>query len=175
MNAEYSDVENQLLVMNAQDGDISAMEKLVVHWQKRLWRHAYRMTNNIQAAWDVTQQSWIGIIKGLNRLEDPANFKAWAYRITTNKAADWCRKNEQIFYADNELLKNVECKEKKETSIEELLEKLDDKKKMVLILYYYEQLTVSEIGAVLNIPTGTVKSRLATARNELKKLLEKYE
>lgn len=175
MNAEYSDIEDQLLVMDAQDGDASAMEKLVTRWQKRLWLHAYRLTDNVQAAWDVTQQSWLGIIKGLNRLEDPANFKAWVYKITTNKAADWYKKNKAVSYAPCELLETIECKEQKEIGIKELLDKLDIKKKIVLSLYYFEQLSISEISNALNIPAGTIKSRLAAARNELKELWQKYE
>ncbi len=59
---------DQLLVMDAQDGDAQAMEKLVSRWQKRLWQHAFRLTSDSQAAWDVTQQSWLGIIKGLQKL-----------------------------------------------------------------------------------------------------------
>lgn len=174
MSAEYSDIEDQLLVMDAQDGDASAMEKLVGRWQKRLWRHAYRLTNNIQAAWDVTQQSWLGIIKGLNRLEDPANFKSWVYRITTNKAADWCKKNNAVHQVDCEHLESIECKENKDMDIKELLGKLDIRKRIVISLYYFEQLSISEISQALKIPAGTVKSRLAAARNELKEMWGKY-
>jgi len=175
MIAEYSDIEDQLLVMDAQDGDASAMEKLVTRWQKRLWRYAYRLTADTQAAWDVTQQSWLGIIKGLSRLEDPANFKAWAYRITTNKAADWYKNNKTAPCTACELLETIEYKEKKDIGVKELLDKLDIRKKIVLSLYYFEQLSVSEISQALNIPAGTVKSRLAAARNELKELWQKYE
>ena len=83
--------EDQLLVMEAQDGDVRAMEALVRRWQKRLWQHALRLTDDREAAWDVTQQTWLGIIKGLRRLNDPARFRAWAYRITTNQAMDWLK------------------------------------------------------------------------------------
>jgi len=172
---EYSDIEDQLLVMDAQDGDVSAMEKLVTRWQKRLWRHAYRLTNDIQAAWDVTQQSWLGIIKGLNRLEDPANFKSWAYRITTNKAADWRKKKNAVHQVACERLESIESKEKKDIGIKEMLGKLDIRKRMVVSLYYFEQLSVSEISQVLNIPAGTVKSRLSAARNDLKERWRKNE
>ena len=95
MKEDCSSIENQLLVMDAQDGDAAAMEKLVCRWQKRLWQHAYRMTADKEAAWDVTQQSWLGIIKGLRKLDDPENFKAWAYRITTNKSIDWIKRRKR--------------------------------------------------------------------------------
>ena len=59
-------------------------------------------------------------------------------------------------------------------SVNELLEKLDMRKKVVLILYYFEQLTVPEISIALKIPTGTVKSRLHSAREELRKLWNQH-
>ncbi len=174
MQDERSNIQDQLLVMDAQAGDAGAMEKLVSRWQKRLWLHAFRLTGETQAAWDVTQQTWLGIIKGLRKLHDPASFKAWAYKITTNKSIDWIRKTKTDKHVGMEQIQDHQCEEKKDTGINELLEKLDLRKKAVLFLYYFEQLTSSEISIALNIPTGTVKSRLHNARKELKKLLHKH-
>jgi len=168
MNAEYSDIEDQVLVMDAQEGDASALEKLVDRWQRRFWGHAFRLTDNVQAAWDVTQQSWLGIIKGLNGLEDPANFKSWAYRIITNKATDWHKKNCAVPQAPIERAEIVESRENKDIGLKELLGKLDIRKRTVVSLYYFEQWSVTEISEALMIPVGTVKSRLSAARNELK-------
>jgi RNA polymerase sigma-70 factor (ECF subfamily) len=171
---ERSNIEDQLLVMDAQDGDVRAMEQLVSRWQKRLWQHAFRLTSDNQAAWDVTQQSWLGIIKGLRKLHDPANFKAWAYRITTNKSINWIRKNKAVKEISIEEISEHPQTEKKETGIKELLGKLDVRKQTVLSLYYFEQLSISEISLALRIPKGTVKSRLHVARKELKELWKQY-
>jgi len=168
MKEERSDIEDQLLVMDAQDGDVEAMEKLVSRWQKRLWLHAYRLTTDSQAAWDITQQVWLGIIKGLRKLHDPANFKAWAYGITTNKSFDWIRKSKAGKQISIEEIQGHQHKAKIDTGVKELLEKLDMKKRVVLSLYYFEQLSVPEISLALKIPAGTVKSRLHNARRELK-------
>ena len=165
---------DQLLVMDAQDGDTKAMEKLVSRWQRRLWQHAFRLTDDQQAAWDVTQQTWLGIIKGLRKLHDPANFKAWAYKITTNKSIDWIKKNNALKQISIEEIQDCQHKDKKETGLKELLEKLDVRKKAVLGLYYFEQLTIHEISIALNIPQGTVKSRLYNARKELKELWQQH-
>ena len=165
---------DQLLVMDAQDGDVEAMEKLVSRWQKRLWLHAYRLTSDSQAAWDITQQTWLGIIKGLRKLHDPANFRAWAYRITTNKSIDWVRKSKAVKHISIEEMQEHQHKDKKDAGVKELLEKLDIRKQAVLCLYYFEQLSVLEISVALNIPKGTVKSRLHKARKELKKLWQEY-
>ncbi|MBN2590333.1 MAG: RNA polymerase sigma factor [Sedimentisphaerales bacterium] len=168
MIKEITDIEDQLLVMDAQDGNSEAMEKLVRRWQERLWKYAYRLTCDNQAAWDVTQQSWIGIIKGLRKLNDPANFKPWAYRITTNKAANWIKKTSKDRKVNIDDIDEREQKVQKEIGIKELLNKLDIKKRAVLEMYYFEELSVSQISTALRIPKGTVKSRLANARNELK-------
>lgn len=174
MRDERCDIEDQLLVMNAQDGDAAAMEKLVSRWQKRLWQHAFRLTDDQTAAWDVTQQSWLGIIKGLRKLHDPANFRAWAYGITTNKSIDWIRKAKAARHISIEEIEEQQHKEKTNTGLKELLEKLEFKKKLILTLYYFENLNIAEIGIALNIPRGTVKSRLHNARKELKELWQKH-
>ena len=96
MQDKRSQIEDELLVMDAQTGDRSAMEALVRRWQKRLWLHALRLTGDREAAWDVTQQAWLGIVKGLRRLRDPARFRAWAYRIISNESADWIRKKTSL-------------------------------------------------------------------------------
>jgi len=171
---ELSDIENQLLVMDAQDGDAGAMEKLVRRWQKRLWQHALRLTDDAEGAWDITQQSWFGIIKGLRKLHDPANFKPWAYGISTNKSIDWIRKTRAVKHISIEEIRDPPQKQTQETGLKELLGKLDIAKRSVLCLYYFEQLTIAEIAGALRIPKGTVKSRLHSARKELKELWQKH-
>jgi RNA polymerase sigma-70 factor (ECF subfamily) len=170
---ERSDIEDQLLVMDAQDGDASAMDKLVSRWHKRLWHHAYRLVGDTDAAWDIMQQTWLGIIKGLRKLHDPADFKAWAYRITTNKTIDWIKKRRAATHVSIEEVSSRQQKEKKQIGLKELLEQLEFKKKLILTLYYFENLNIAEISVAMKIPKGTVKSRLYSARNELKKLYEK--
>jgi RNA polymerase sigma-70 factor (ECF subfamily) len=150
------------------------MEMLVCRWQKRLWRYAYNLTGNTEAAWDITQESWLGIIKGLRKLQDPARFKAWADRITTNKSIDWIRKNKTAKKVEFDEVQGHQHKDEKDAGIKELLEKLDIKKRAVLNLRYFEQLSIPEIGIALKIPKGTVKSRLHSARKELKELYQKH-
>jgi RNA polymerase sigma-70 factor (ECF subfamily) len=174
MEEQTSNLVDELLVMDAQDGDRKAMQKLVERWQRRLWHHAYRVTSDAEAAWDITQQSWLGIIKGLRKLHDPANFKAWAYKITTNKSIDWMKRSEAANEISIEEIQDQEHIEKKDTGIKELLEKLDMRRRAVISLYYFEQLSIPEISAALNIPRGTVKSRLDRARKELKKLWQQH-
>jgi RNA polymerase sigma-70 factor (ECF subfamily) len=174
MDRSVQQLVDEILVMDAQDGKARAMEILVSRWQKRLWQHAFRLTADEQAAWDVTQQSWLGIIKGLRKLNDPASFRAWAYKITTNKSIDWIRKNKAVKKVSLDEVQDHQQKEKKDIGLKELLQKLDIKKRAVICLYYFEQLSIPEVSTALKIPKGTVKSRLAKARKELKVLYQKY-
>jgi len=165
---------DEILVMDCQRGSVRAMELLVSRWQKRLWRYACNLTGDSEAAWDITQESWLGIIKGLRKLQDPARFRAWAYRITTNKSIDWIRKNRTVKKVGLDGVQSHQHNDEKDADVEELLEKLDMKKRAVLNLYYFEQLSIPEIGIALKIPKGTVKSRLHSARKELKELYQKH-
>jgi len=160
--------------MDSQSGSVKAMEMLVSRWQKRLWRYALNLTGDTEAAWDITQDSWLGILKGLRKLHDPARFRPWAYRIVTNKVNDWIRRNRKLRKIGIDEIHEQQYTEKKEIGLKELLEKLEMKKRVILNLYYFEQLGVPEIGVALKIPNGTVKSRLYSARNELKELWQKH-
>ena len=170
MQDRLSQIEDELLVIDAQAGDSSAMEALVSRWQKRLWHHALRLTGDVNAAWDVTQQAWLGIVKGLQKLHDPANFRAWAYRITTNKSTDWIREKAALRHLPLLDVQNPKQDSDEIKSVHELLQKMDPTKRAILCLYYFENLSVSEMSVALNIPKGTVKSRLHAARNELRQL-----
>jgi len=174
MDRSVEQIADEILVMDCQSGRVKALEILVSRWQKRLWQYAYGLIGDSEAAWDVTQDSWLGIIRGIRRLNDPARFRPWAYRIVTNKASDWIKRNKALKKADVGDLDDRPHKERKDTGLAELLEKLDIKKRAVLSLYYFEQLSVPEIGAALRVPNGTVKSRLYNARNELKELWQKH-
>jgi RNA polymerase sigma-70 factor (ECF subfamily) len=174
MEDNLSNIENQILVMDAQQGSSTAMDQLIQRWQRKLWDHAFRLTGKREAAWDITQQSWLGIIKGLRKLRDPANFREWAYKITTNKSIDWIRKNSRARQINVDQIRDPQTKAPDDTGIKELLQKLDMRKRAVLSLHYFEQLSISEISTVLDIPKGTVKSRLVSARKELKELWQKY-
>lgn len=174
MDRPVEQLIDEILVMDAQDGKARAMEILVSRWQKRLWQYAYRLTGNAEGAWDVTQESWLGIIRSISRLNDPARFRPWAYRIVTNRAIDWIRKSKDVKQISIEEIQDHQQKEKKDTGLKELLQKLDVRKRAVISLYYFEQLSVPEVSAALKIPKGTVKSRLAKARKELKELYQKH-
>jgi RNA polymerase sigma factor (sigma-70 family) len=174
MKDKLSNIETQLLVMAANEGNPAALEKLVSLWQKKLWRYAFGLTNDVHASWDITQQSWLEIIKGLKKLRDPKNFKAWAYKIATNRSMDWLRNKNKNQHMNLESIEVDYHQKEDEVQVKELIQRLKEDSRAILSLYYFEQLRISEISIALDIPSGTVKSRLFTAREELKQLWEKY-
>jgi RNA polymerase sigma-70 factor (ECF subfamily) len=174
MKDKLSNIKDQLLVMAAQGGNMEALERLFYIWQKKLWQYVFRLTTDVHASWDITQECWLEIIKGLKKLDNPVSFKPWIYRIATNRVNDWF-KNEKKNQHINLGSIDVDYSQKDDDlRVKELVQRLKSDSRVVLSLYYFEQLSVTEIGIALNIPQGTVKSRLFTAREELKQLWEKY-
>lgn len=174
MTGPSEQIVDEILVMDCQSGRAKALDLLVSRWQKRLWRYACRLTGDAEGAWEVTQESWLGIVRGIRRLNDPALFRPWAYRIVTNKANDWIK--QKIKRSPSELESPLEPQghdnqQIRETAadLEAILVRLGERSRTVLTLYYLEELDIAEITRVLNIPAGTVKSRLHTARAEFKK------
>jgi len=72
---------DEMLVLRCQDGDRRAFDELVGRWQERLWRHARVLTGDDDADWDALQETWLAVVNGLKRLNDPAAFPRWAYKI----------------------------------------------------------------------------------------------
>jgi RNA polymerase sigma-70 factor (ECF subfamily) len=166
---------DELLVLECQDGNVKAMDLLVARWQKRLWRYAYRLTGSVEGAWEVTQESWLGIVRGISRLNDPARFGAWAYRITTNKSRDWIARSAKTRKASGGYVSDgPETSEPHHGQVRDelqaMMSRLPEQSRTVLTLHYLEGFGVADIAAILRVPQGTVKSRLSKARNELKAL-----
>jgi RNA polymerase sigma-70 factor, ECF subfamily len=164
---QHERLNDELLVLRCQEGDTEAFEALVVHWQERLWRHARRLTGDENAAWDVLQEGLIGICQGLNRLADAAAFPAWAYQIVSNKCRDWIRREQKHRESAEQYSERIH-REESETadskvqyaSLKEAMEHLPGRDRAILSLRYEEGFDTAEIAAVLDIPEGTVKSRL---------------
>jgi RNA polymerase sigma-70 factor (ECF subfamily) len=83
-----SQIYDELLVIKCRQGDSAVFEELVGRWQKRLWCYVYRVTSSESAAWDIVQETWFGIIKGIRKLNNVSVFPQWAFRIASNKCAD---------------------------------------------------------------------------------------
>ena len=168
---------DQWLVLRAQDGEEEALRRLIARWSVRLKRHAARLTGDAHGAADVSQEAWIAIVRGLARLEDPACFRRWAYRIVTNKAADWVRRRQTSRARSGPLVEEPaaaksEPPDERLDALDSALAKLPDNDRTILAMHYTETMPLAEIAEALGLPVGTVKSRLYHARQRLKATLE---
>lgn len=162
---------DELLVMDAQSGRSQAMEMLVARWQKRLWRYACRITGDSEASWDVTQEAWLGIVRGIGRLGDPARFRPWAFRIVTHKANDWIGRRARVGRRPMEPPAEPQRPVNETTDdVYAILHRLPAKSRTVLTLYYLEEFSLADVARILHVPQGTAKSRLHTARAQFKQL-----
>jgi len=160
-------------VIDAQGGRREAFDMLVSRWQKRLWWHAFNLTGSAEAAWDIAQESWLDIVRGLTRLNDPAKFGSWAYRIVSHKAHDWrCRhgreRSPDIEPEDAPAVIAEQGKLETAGDVHDILRRLPARAQVVLNLYYLEGFSLAEIAGILGTPEGTVKSRLHAARLEFR-------
>ena len=171
-------INDELLVIRAQEGIAEAFSELVEHWQDRLWRFAWRLTDDEQAAWDVLQEAWIVISRRIGQLGDPAAFPAWAYRITSNKSRDWIRRRQRMRRADEAYgerrceSENGENPTERHADLREALASLSGRDRAILSFRYEDDFSTAEIAEILKTPSGTVKSRLYHARQRLRRFLE---
>ena len=170
-------VYEEYLVLSAQNGDVRAFDLLVKHAQPLLLRHARRLSGRSEVAQDVMQEAWLAIARSLNRLGDPARFRAWAMRIIARKCADAFhrdqRRRETEATAGEAARKQSAPSDDRGTDLREALSHLPGEEHVVLSLFYLERMSVMEIAKALDIPTGTVKSRLHRARGHLKAIVER--
>ena len=172
---------DELLVLSAREGSREAYERLVRRWQESLWRHARRLVGREDVAWDVLQEAWIDITKGLSQLEDPARFRRWAYTIVTRRATDWRRRNgrhEAAVEWPAEGLPAADAGEQRAAAVDALrraLRRMDPDGRALLALFYVEGFDTNEIAHILEVPAGTVRSRLHTARSRLREIMERTE
>lgn len=185
MSRTDEDIQDELLVLQCQEGDDEALKTLIARWHLRLGRFAWRLTGQREAARDIVQDTWLAIVRGLRRLDDPALFRSWAYRIVRNKCADWTRRRalqrtvaEDLKYAaanDSDDSPNETDSGDDVASVRDALRKLPDEQRAILSLHYLDGMGVAQIARVFDVPEGTVKSRLYYAREHLKQALERIE
>jgi RNA polymerase sigma factor (sigma-70 family) len=175
-------LDDEILVLRSQEGDLSAFEDLVDRWQPRLWRHAWRLVGDEDAAYDVLQESWLAVTRDLRRLQDAAAFHGWAYRIVTNKCRDWIRRQsrrrdlgttlEETFLATEQ---ETSARHEQVQNLREAMACLSGPDRAILALRYEEEFTTAEMADILEIPEGTVKSRLHHARGRLREIMKETE
>jgi len=171
MKRQTATIYHELLVLQAQAGDRDAFETLVGLWQKPFYSYALKFSGSDAAAWDIQQETWLAVIRKFSTLNHPANFKSWAFRILTRKCTDHLRRNytEQSLRRNySEHLNHANGQSPPTESLEEQLFKLDPDQRTLILLRFNQDMSISEIAQILQIPEGTVKSRLHRTLSQLK-------
>lgn len=168
------DKQLKRLVKKAIHGSAEAYGQLFEYYKQYLYRIAYASTKNEDSALDIVGDCILNGFHHIRQLKEPAYFKTWLTKILYNSIACYYRNN-----PENGLLEDFQVPtEEKSISIEEQMDLyqaidfLSEKYKSIIILKYFNELKISEIAYVMDIPEGSVKAYLYRARAELKHLLE---
>lgn len=167
------------LVEQCRQGNTRAFDELVGKYQKTLFNVALRMTADYDASEEVTQQAFVRAYERIASFDPRFKFFSWIYRILVNTALDHLeerRRHDRLgdeVPSDEPDPSDLGEREDSEAMLQAGLMDLAAEQRAVIVLRHFEDLTYEEIGAVLDIPEKTVKSRLFSARMQLRAVLVK--
>lgn len=196
--AQSGELESDVyLVERALDGDIVGFEKLVSRYQNKLLGYVARMTNGDRdEAEDIVQEAFIKAYRSLDGFRGQSSFSTWIYKIATNLCIDHARarkRRPQSAYSLDEPYekdgdegggreiaddrfepgKGVERDEMRQL-VRETVASMPEKQRQVLVMCDLQGMAYEDIAAALDIPLGTVKSRIFHARADLARRLRPY-
>lgn len=168
-------------------GNQDAFEDIVSFFQHRLYHLCYRMLGNAQEAEDIAQEAFVRAYVNIHTFDQKRKFSTWLFRIATNLCIDRIRKKKPDYYLDAEvpgtegldmysqiaasdMLPEDEVeKMEMQQRVQYEISRLPEKYRSVIILRYMEELSLQEIGDILELPLGTVKTRIHRGREALRK------
>lgn len=182
--------EDTLLAFKAADGLDSAFESLVRKYEKLVSTCAYSIVGNTEDALDVSQETFLKVYKSIGSFKGESEFSTWIYRIAKNTALDFVRRrkqntvsidssgeeNEGFDIADESESASPEKKvlqKEKVQILRKAIDSLSEEHREIIILRDMNDYSYEAIAESLGIETGTVKSRLFRAREQLRKILLK--
>lgn len=170
---------DEYLVLAAQGGNRSAFNQLVRRHHRRFVAHAWRLLGQREAAEDAAQAAWIEILRGLRGLREAGTFRAWAFRIVSRQAGKRIGSivTERAGLAELASI-SIEASDPDtppSPGLSRALASLPPGQRAALALHYHEGLSLAEVAVALEIPVGTVKTRLHHARLHLKAELQGHE
>jgi len=176
-------------ILKVKKGDQKAFEPIVSFYQNRIYYHCYRMTGDSHEAEDLAQEAFVRAFVNIRSFDDRRKFSSWLYRIATNLTIDRLRKRKPDYHLDQavkgtedltmysqlETDEDLPEEEFDRLEIREQIERhilsLSDTYRSVIILRYIDELPLKEISEILDIPLGTVKTRLYRGREALREKL----
>ena len=177
--------DERRLIAQIQAGDRQAFERLLDTYETRVYRLALRYTGTPSDAEDVTQEIFLGVYKSLGKFRGESTLATWIYRVALNHCLEFRRKRklDSVPYDEELTLATRDWRDSPEQSankgelsdrVEAALQCLSPQHREVILLHELQGLTYQEAASVLNVPVGTVKSRLSNAFRKLRDLLGGY-
>ncbi len=177
--------DERKLIQRIREGDRKAFEELLDTYEARVYRLALRFTGNVPDAEDLTQEIFLAVYRSIGGFQGHSALGTWIYRVAMNHCLDHRRKrkletlplNEEITLATQDWHHDPSASaDKQELSerVEAALNRLSPAHRDVIVLHELQGLTYQEVAAALNLPVGTVKSRLSNAFRRLRDLLGGY-
>ena len=171
----FREVEDRDLVLRSRRGDVEAYNRLVSRWEKRVYNYLLKLSGNREDALDLSQDVFLKAYQGLRRLDDPARFPSWLFRIAHNEAYSLLRKRKP----EGEVTEQAPPPTPAfrmlpmETSlaVAAALERLTEDQREAVVLKVYQGFKFEEMAEILSCPVSTIKSRLYTALDLLKQTL----
>jgi RNA polymerase sigma-70 factor (ECF subfamily) len=179
-------IDDAECVRRVQRGDIDSFEVLVRRHQKAIFNLVYRLLGNYDEAAEVSQDVFLSAFKSIHQFRGEANFSTWLYRIGLNHASTRRKslnsaQRRQLPLDGTEVIpnstvdpaKNFEDKEIQQR-VQQALNSLDAEDARIILLRDLQDIPYDEVAEILDLPVGTVKSRLHRARQALKTSLAPY-
>ena len=179
MKAVKDSIRDELLVLRCRRKDKAALEELIRAWESPLFYYVRQLVDSEADAWDVLQQTWLRAIQGISSLKEPRSLPVWLYTIARRTALRRLRDQYQDrnSAAEQNELANAAAPEddasfQNAQQVSYGLGLISRPHREILTLFFLDDLSVDEIAAVLELPAGTVKSRLHYAKRALRKVLD---
>jgi RNA polymerase sigma-70 factor (ECF subfamily) len=168
------------LIVLVRKGSSQAAEVLFDRYWPHAWRAAYAVTADRGLADDAAQEAMVKAFGSLHRFDETRPFAPWLKRITVNRAIDHLRRNRRVELLSDEDAKTFHTwsvgesaeRDLRHWAVSDAVAALGEGKRLVIVLHYWLDLPLEEIAGMLGLPVGTVASRLARAKAELRTVLE---
>jgi RNA polymerase sigma-70 factor (ECF subfamily) len=168
--------QDEELVRRFRDGDQSAFAELMERHERRVFNLAYRMLGRFEEAQEATQEAFLSCFRHLERFRGEAAFSTWLHRIAVNACYDLLRRRQPVTSLETEVLDPLPAPDHSEdvataTDVQRALLEVPDEFRAVIVMHDVQDLPLQEIADALEIPVGTVKSRLHRGRAALGRAL----
>ena len=164
------------LIRKARQGDLDAFNAIVKNYKHYVYRTAFGILNNPSDAEDAAQETFIKAYQSLSKLRDERSFPAWLARIAMHTSSDWIkanRRHQEVAIEQSHHLASHDAHQLAQTQldIQDALNQLSEEQRVVIVLRMVHGMDYEEMAKNLDIPIGTVRSRLHHARLRLRELL----